>query len=59
MDASCGLGAGHAGSAVEGVAQIHQGLAVSHDEGLNLYRPYFLALLAEASGQAGQPEAGL
>src|SRR5262249_8303801 len=24
-----------------------------------LYRPYFLALLAEASGQAGQPEAGL
>ena len=28
-------------------------------EGLKLYRPYFLALLAEASGQAGQPEAGL
>jgi predicted ATPase len=47
------------GDAVEGVAQIHQGLAVSHDEGLNLFRPYFLALLAEASGQAGQAEAGV
>ena len=47
------------GDAVAGVTQIHQGLAVSHDEGLNLFRPYFLALLAEASGQAGQPEAGL
>jgi predicted ATPase len=27
--------------------------------GLKLYRPYWLALLAEAAGQAGQPEAGL
>jgi predicted ATPase len=27
--------------------------------GLKVYRPYFLALLAETSGQAGQPEAGL
>ena len=27
--------------------------------GLKLYRPYLLALLAEAYGQAGQPEAGL
>ena len=27
--------------------------------GSKLYRPYYLALLAEAYGQAGQPEAGL
>jgi predicted ATPase len=27
--------------------------------GLKLYRPYFLGLLAEASGQAGQAEAGV
>ena len=27
--------------------------------GSSCYRPYFLALLAEAYGQAGQPEAGL
>jgi tetratricopeptide (TPR) repeat protein len=47
------------GDAVEGVAQIRQGLAVSQGEGLNLFRPYFLSLLAEACGQAGQPAAGL
>jgi predicted ATPase len=47
------------GDAVEGVAQIRQGLTVSQGEGLNLFRPYFLGLLAEACGQAGHPEAGL
>jgi len=47
------------GDAVEGVAQIRQGLAVSQGEGLNLFRPYFLGLLAEACGQAGHPEARL
>jgi predicted ATPase len=41
------------------VAHIHQGLGAVQSLGLKLYRPYFLALLAEASGQAGQPEAGL
>ena len=47
------------GDAVESVAQIRQGLAATEGTGLKLFRPYFLALLAEACGQAGQPEAGL
>ncbi|HEY5866155.1 MAG TPA: AAA family ATPase, partial [Candidatus Tectomicrobia bacterium] len=47
------------GDATTGVAHIQQGLAALQLTGLKLYRPYFLALLAEASGQAGQPEAGL
>jgi predicted ATPase len=47
------------GDATTGVAHLQQGLAVLQQTGLKLYRPYFLALLAEASGQAGQPEAGL
>jgi hypothetical protein len=34
-------------------------LEAAQSRGLKLYRPYYLALLAEASGQAGQPEAGL
>ena len=46
------------GDAGAGVAQIRQGLAVRQGEGLNLFRPYFLALLAEAYGLAGQPETG-
>jgi adenylate cyclase len=47
------------GQAAAGVAHIHQGLEALQHTGQKLYRPYFLALLAEASGQAGQPEAGL
>jgi predicted ATPase len=47
------------GDAAAGMAHIQQGLAVVQRTGLKLYRPYFLTLLAEASGQAGQPEAGL
>jgi predicted ATPase len=47
------------GDAVAGVAHIHQGLGAVHSKGRKVYRPYDLALLAEASGQAGQPEAGL
>jgi predicted ATPase len=46
------------GDAIAGVAQIRQGLAVSHGEGLNVFRPYFLALLAESYGLAGQPDPG-
>jgi predicted ATPase len=44
---------------VHRVAHMQQGLGAIHGTGLKLYRPYFLALVAEASGQAGQPEAGL
>jgi predicted ATPase len=47
------------GDAATGVAYIQQGLGALPSVGLKLYRPYFLALLAEAYGQAGQPEAGL
>ena len=41
------------------MAHIHQGLGAVHEYRQKLYHPYLLALLAEAYGQAGQPEAGL
>jgi predicted ATPase len=47
------------GDTTAGVAHIRQGLAASEGVGPGLYLPYFLSLLAEAFGQAGQPEAGL
>src|SRR5262245_13554210 len=47
------------GDAATGVAQIEQGWEEVQQFGLQLYRPYFLALLAEAYGQAGHPAAGL
>ena len=47
------------GDAATGVAQMEQGWEAVQRTGLQLYRPYVLALLAEAYGQAGQPEAGL
>jgi len=47
------------GDAATGVAQITQGWEEVQRLGQQLYRPYQLALLAEAYGQAGQPEAGL
>jgi len=45
--------------AATGVTHIQQGLGVVQSIGQKLYQPYHLALLAEAYGQAGQPEAGL
>jgi predicted ATPase len=47
------------GAAQEGVKQMHQGLIAHCATGAELLRPYFLALLAEAHGIMGQPEAGL
>jgi tetratricopeptide (TPR) repeat protein len=47
------------GDAAAGVAHIRQGLGAVQTIGQKLYHPYHLALLAEAYGQAGQPEAGL
>jgi DNA-binding winged helix-turn-helix (wHTH) protein/predicted ATPase len=48
------------GDAATGVAQIRQGLAAHDQAGLpQLGHPAMLALLAEAYGQAGQPEVGL
>jgi predicted ATPase len=43
----------------EGRAQIHQGLAAWRATGAKVIRPYWLALLAAASAQVDQPEAGL
>jgi predicted ATPase len=47
------------GEAGEGVVQVRQGLAALEGIGPKLAQPYYLALLAEAYGQAGQPEIGL
>jgi predicted ATPase len=47
------------GDAAAGVADIHQGFVALHGMGHKQYRPYYLSLLAEAYGQAGQIEAGL
>ncbi len=43
----------------EGIARIQQGIAAFRATGAELYRPYFLALLAEADGKAEQGENGL
>jgi predicted ATPase len=45
--------------AVAGIAQIHQGLAAYRATGAELFRTYWLALLAEAYGTAGQVQEGL
>jgi predicted ATPase len=42
-----------------GIAQIHQGLAASQATGAKLNRPFYLTLLAQAYGRAGQPAEGL
>ena len=47
------------GRAEEGIAQIQQGLAAYQATGATRDRPYYLALLAEASAKVGQPTAGL
>jgi predicted ATPase len=47
------------GDVAAGITQIRQGLAEQEVVGPKMGRPYFLALLAEAYGQAAQPESGL
>ena len=47
------------GQEAEGITQIHQGLTAYQATGAAWWRPYFLALLAEAYGKAGQTEEGL
>jgi predicted ATPase len=47
------------GRAEDGIQQIHQGMAAWRATGAEMNRPYFLALLAEAYGKAGQVEEGL
>jgi predicted ATPase len=43
----------------EGIVQMGQGLTASKATGTELARPYYLGLLAEAHGKAGQTEEGL
>ena len=47
------------GQTSEGIEQMRQGLMVYRAIGSALLQPYFLALLAEAQGTPGEPEAGL
>jgi predicted ATPase len=47
------------GDASTGMAHIHQGMTVVQTIGQKLNRPCHLGYLAEAYGQAGQPETGL
>src|SRR5439155_18502109 len=47
------------GHAQEGIEQLTQGLSALRATGAGSGGPYFLALLAEAHGTMGQPEAGL
>ncbi len=47
------------GQGEEGIVQIRQGLVAYQTTGAELWRPYFLVLLAEAYGKVGQSEEGL
>ncbi len=47
------------GQSEEGISQIRQGLAAHQALGAGIFQSYFLALLAEAYGKAGQAEEGL
>jgi len=47
------------GQSEEGISQLRQGLAAGQATGVGILQSYFLALLAEAYGKAGQAEDGL
>jgi predicted ATPase/class 3 adenylate cyclase len=47
------------GQVEEGITQIRQGLTTRQAVGLGIFHSYYLALLAEAYGKAGQTEDGL
>jgi class 3 adenylate cyclase/predicted ATPase len=49
----------HQGQAQEGIEQLQQGVIAYSATGAELFRPYWLALLAEAQGTLGEPETGL
>src|SRR5262245_24764994 len=49
----------HQGQAQEGIEQLQQGVRAYSATGAELFRPYWLALLAEAQGTIGEPETGL
>jgi len=54
-----GWGVAMQGKEEEGLAHLHQGLAAWQATGAGRERSHFLAMLAEASGKAGQVEKGL
>ena len=58
-DIFCGGALAAQGQPTEGIAQIQQGLEVYQTIGAELWRPYYLAVLAEAYKKAGQPAKGL
>jgi predicted ATPase len=47
------------GKEEEGITQMRQGLATLRATGVELFRPYYLALLAEVHGEIGQAEEGM
>jgi predicted ATPase len=49
----------HQGQAQDGIAQLHQGLRACQVIGVELLRPHYLALLADAHGIIGQHALGL
>jgi predicted ATPase len=53
------MGASQQGHGEEGMAQMRQGLAAYRATGAEVFRAYYLALLAEACGRVGQTEEGL
>jgi TOMM system kinase/cyclase fusion protein len=55
----CGWTLAYQGQAKEGIEQIYQGLRAFRATEAELWRPYLLALLAEAHGTIGEPEEGL
>ena len=58
-DIFCGGALAAQGQPTEGIAQIQQGLEVYQTIGAELWRPYYLAVLAEAYRKAAQPDKGL
>src|SRR5712691_4003129 len=49
----------HQGQAQDGIEQLHQGLTACQVVGVELLRPHYLALLADAHGTIGHQELGL
>ena len=50
---------GAVGQAAEGIPLLLQGVAIRRAAGTNLLLPFFLTIVAEVYGMAGQPEEGL
>jgi predicted ATPase/class 3 adenylate cyclase len=55
----CGAALVAQGQSDTGIGQILEGLAIWQSTGAELWRPYFLAMLARAYGQAGKADEGL